>query len=86
MKSDPQIELVSQVAASLDDQIDPGSFDAEIKQMAANPALMESLMAVQFVKDAVQGNPCLDKRYTARIMQFIATAEAHRISSEKGDK
>lgn len=86
MKSDPQIELVSLVAALLDDQIDPSTFDAATKQMEANPALMESLMAVQFVKDAVQGNPCLDQRYTARIMQFIATAEKHRISSEKSDK
>ena len=86
MKSDPQIELVSQVAALLDDQIDPSTFDAAMKQMEAIPALMGSLMAVQFVRDAIQGNPCLDKRYTARIMQFIATAEKHRTSSEKGDK
>ena len=86
MKLDPNLELVAEVAALLEESIDPSKFDAAIKKMEANPALMESLMAVQFVSDAVRGNVCPDKRYTARIMQFIATAEQRRTADEKSDK
>lgn len=86
MKSGPNLETAATVAALLEESIDPGTFDAAIKQLEANPALMESLMAVQFVKDAIKGNPCPDKRYTAGIMQFIAEAEQRRIADEKNDK
>ncbi len=86
MKPDPNLEMVSQVATLLDESIDPDQFDAAINQLAADPTLMESLMTVQFVKDAMRGNPCPDLRYTARIMQFIAKAEAQRIADEKSDE
>lgn len=86
MKPDPNLEQVAKVAALLEESIDPSEFDAAIARLEANPALMESLMAVQFVSDAVHGNPCPDKRYTARIMQFIAAAEQRRIDDEASDK
>lgn len=86
MKLDPNLELVAEVAALLEENIDPSKFDAAIKILEANPALMESLMAVQFVSDAVRGNACPDKRYTARIMQYIAAAEQQRIADEKSGK
>ena len=86
MKLDPNLELVSQVAALLDESIDPDQFDAALQQLDTNPALMESLMTVQFVKDAMQGNPCPDHRYTARIMQFIGKAEAQRTADDKSKK
>ena len=86
MKSDPNLETVAMLATLLEENIDSDTFDAAIKQLETNPALMESLMAVQFVSDAIKGNPCPDKRYTARIMQFIADAEQRRIADEKNDK
>ena len=86
MKPDPNLELVAEVAALLEESIDPNDFDAVIKKLETNPALMGSLMAVQFVSDAVHGNPSPDKRYTARIMQYIAAAEQRRIDDEASDK
>ena len=86
MKLDPNLEQIAEVSELLEENIDPSKFDAAIAKLEANPALMESLMAVQFVSDAVHGNSCPDKRYTARIMQFIAASEQRRIDDEACDK
>ncbi|MBC7500415.1 MAG: hypothetical protein H7315_07950 [Herminiimonas sp.] len=86
MKFVPDLESVATVATLLDENIDSSTFDAAIKELQTHPALMESLMAVQFVSDAMRGNPCPDKRYTFRIMRFIAEAENQRIADEQNDK
>ncbi|MEC5218715.1 hypothetical protein RCH09_003689 [Actimicrobium sp. GrIS 1.19] len=86
MKPTPNLEGIAIVATLLEESTDAITFNAAMLELGANPGLMESLMAVQFVKDAIQGNPCPDKRYTAGIMQFIAEAERKRIADEKSDK
>ena len=86
MKPDPSLESVVKVAALLEEKIDHNSFDAALNELKVNPALMGSLTAVQFVKDAIRGNPGPDKRYTTGIMQFIAEAEVRRIADENSDK
>jgi hypothetical protein len=64
------------IQALLEDEIDATTFDGAMAELGANPASMRSLANVQFVNDALQGNPSPDRRYTARIMKFIAKAEA----------
>ena len=86
MKSEPIKDDVAKVAPLLEESTDYATFETALKTLDANPALMESLMTVQFVKDAMQGNPCPDMHYTARIMQYIADAERKRIEDEKSDK
>lgn len=86
MKPEPNLEGVAKVVALLEESTDSSTFDAAMRELGANPALMESLMAVQFVRDAVKGNPSPDKRYTQRIMQFIAEAERKRVADEKNQK
>ena len=86
MKLEPNLADVVKVATLLEESTDSDTFETALRTLDANPALMESLMAVQFVSDAMQGNPCPDKRYTARIMQFIADAERKRIADENSDK
>jgi hypothetical protein len=66
------------VQALIDDETDAATLDATLGILRAAPSLMGSLMAAQFVKDALNGNPCPDRHYTLRIMQFIAAAEARR--------
>ena len=66
----------------LEENIDLNKMNAALKELEMYPALMGSLTAVQFVKDALRGNPCLDKGYSAGIMQFIAVAEAKRMADE----
>jgi hypothetical protein len=66
------------VQALLDDETDAATLDATLGILQATPSLIGSLMATQFVKDAINGNPCPDRHYTMRIMQFIAAAEARR--------
>lgn len=83
MKSDAKLESVTKLAVLLEENIDPGEFSVAMKQLEDNPALMGSLMAVQFVRDAVQGNSTPDLRYTQAIMQFIAEAETRRTTAEK---
>lgn len=86
MKSEPKLEHVVAVAALLEENIDVASFNAALQELEMNPALMASLMSVQFVKDALHGNPCLDKQYTARILRYVAAAEKQRIDDEKSDE
>jgi hypothetical protein len=62
----------------LEEDISDTAFQAAIEELDASPALFESLVAVQFVKDALRGNCCPDRHYTAGIMRFIAAAEATR--------
>ncbi len=64
------------VLALLEDEIDSTTFDKAMAELGAHPNSMQSLTSVQFVKDALHGNTCPDRRYTARIMKFIAKAEA----------
>ncbi|MBC7455523.1 MAG: hypothetical protein H7335_17895 [Massilia sp.] len=64
--------------ALLEEHMSITAFQVAIEELDASPALFESLMAVQFVKDALQGNDCPDRHYTAAIMRFIAAAEAGR--------
>jgi hypothetical protein len=71
------------VLSLLDDDIDVASFDSALDELGANPLLMGSLMAAQFVRDALNGNPCPDRHYTARIMQFIAASELKPIADAK---
>jgi hypothetical protein len=66
------------VQAPLDDETDAATLEATLGILRATPSLIGSLMAAQFVKDAINGNPCPDRHYTMRIMQFIAAAEARR--------
>jgi hypothetical protein len=73
------------VLSLLDDDIGVEFFDSAIDELGANPLLMGSLMAAQFVRDALNGNPCPDRRYTARIMQFIALSEVKPIAEAKRD-
>lgn len=86
MKQDPNFEIVANLAGLLEDNINSETFDATVKEIENNPALMELLMAVQFVSDAIKGNPCPDLRYTERIMQFIANAEQQCTADEKSEK
>ena len=74
------------MATLLEELADSSTIDAAMLELEKDPALLKSLAAIQFVKDAVQGAPCPDKRYTAGIMQFIAIAERKRIADEKSDK
>jgi hypothetical protein len=64
--------------ALLDDETDAAALDATLSTLRATPSLMGAFTAAQFVKDALNGNPCPDRHYTRRIMQFIAAAEASR--------
>jgi hypothetical protein len=73
------------VLSLLDDDIDVESFDSALDELGANPLLMGSLMAAQFVRDALNGNPCPDRHYTARIMQFIAASELTSMADAKRD-
>jgi hypothetical protein len=66
------------VQALLDDETDATALDSTLSTLRATPSLMGALTAAQFVKDALNGNPCPDRHYTLRIMQFIAAAEASR--------
>lgn len=86
LKSDATLEIVTKLAVLLEESIDPGEFSVAMLQLEENPALMGSLMAVQFVRDAVQGNSTPDLRYTQAIVQFIAEAEARRKTAEKDDR
>lgn len=86
MKQEPNLESLAIVATLLEESTDSSTFDAAMLELGANPGLMESLTVVQFVIDAIQGNPCPDKRYTAGIMQFIAEAEGKRIADGKSNK
>lgn len=86
MKQEPNLDSIATVATLLEESIDSSTLDSAMRELEADPGLMESLMVVQFVTEAIQGNPCLDKRYTAGIMQFIAEAERKRIADEKSDK
>jgi negative regulator of sigma E activity len=72
MSSTPPIEF----SALLEDEIAPVEFDAILNSLRSEPALVESFRAQQFVRDALAGNPCPDRRYTERIMAFIAREEA----------
>lgn len=85
MKPDPNLEQIAKLATLLDESTDVNAFDDAMEQLELQPALMDSLMALQFVRDAMQGNPCPDKHYTARIMQFIAEAEQRRLADEQGN-
>jgi hypothetical protein len=76
---------VEKVLSLLDDDIDVASFESALDELGANPLLMGSLMAAQFVKDALNGNPCPDRYYTARIMQFIAASELKPLFEAKRD-
>ena len=80
MNSIPSSDSIERVLPLLDEDISTTAFQAAIEELDASPALFESLMAVQFVKDALQGNPCPDRHYTAAIMHFIAAEEAERIA------
>lgn len=64
------------VLALLDDDTDIAAFESSLDALRATPSLMGSLMTAQFVKDALNGNPCPDRHYTRRIMRFIAAHEA----------
>lgn len=66
----------NQISALLDDDIAPSEFDAIFSSLTAEPALIESLRAQQYVRDALSGNSCPDRHYTERIMAFIAREEA----------
>jgi hypothetical protein len=70
------IDSSQRVLGLLDDEIDDAAFKTAIDELDASPALMEALMTAQLVKDALKGTVCLDRKYTAGIMQFIANAEA----------
>lgn len=83
MKSDATLESVCALTVLMEDDIDAAEFEVAMKELEENPALMESLMAVQFVRDAVQGNATPDLRYTQAIMQFIVKAEALRTMADK---
>ena len=86
MKFDANLQRVAKVAALLEETTDPNEFDVAMQEIDANPDLMGSLMAVQFVRDAIQGNPTPDLRYTKAIMQYIADAEATSAVDEKNDE
>jgi hypothetical protein len=72
------LDQAEKVLSLLDDDGDVTTVNAVLETLHATPSLMGSLMAVQFVKDALNGNPCPDRHYTARIMRFIETSEAQR--------
>ncbi len=71
-------DSIERVLQLLEEDISGTAFQAAIEELDASPALFESLMAAQYVKDALQGNCCPDRHYTAAIMHFIAAAEAER--------
>ncbi|WP_426112365.1 hypothetical protein [Massilia sp. PWRC2] len=67
---------IESVLELLEEEMSVAAFQAAIEELDAAPVLIESLMAVQCVKDAMQGNCRPDRNYSAAIMQFIAAAEA----------
>lgn len=77
------IDSTQRVLGLLDDEIDDAAFKTAIDELDASPELMDTLMTVQLVKDALKGNVCLDRKYTAGIMQFIAEAEAEAQAKAK---
>lgn len=82
MNSNPSSDSIERVLPLLDEDISSTAFQAALEELDASPALFESLMAVQFVKDALRGNCCPDRHYTAAIMRFIAVEEAERIAGD----
>jgi hypothetical protein len=64
------------ISALLDDDIAPDEFDAIFDAVTTKPVLIESFRSQQYVRDALGGNACPDRHYTARIMAFIARAES----------
>lgn len=74
----PGSDNIERVLQLLEEDISDTAFQAAIEELEASPALFTSLMVVQFVKDALRGNCCPDRHYTATIMHFIAAAEAER--------
>ncbi len=63
------------ISALLDDNIAADEFETILVSLDAQPALIESFRAQQYVRDALTGNPCPDRHYTRRIMAYIAQAE-----------
>jgi hypothetical protein len=59
------------VSALLDDEITSAEFTILSAQFSANPALIGTLKAQQYVRDALAGFSCPDYLYTERIMSFI---------------
>lgn len=86
MTFDANLQRVAKVAALLEETTDPTEFAVAMQEINANPELMGSLVAMQFVRDAVRGNPTPDLRYTEAIMQYIADAEAKPAADEKNDE
>lgn len=73
------------VLSLLDDDIDVEAFESALDELSANPLLMGSLMEAQFVKDALNGNPCPDRHYSERIMKFIAMSELNSAETKRDD-
>lgn len=69
---------IESVLELLEEDMGVAAFQTAIEELDAAPDSIDSLVAVQCVKDAVQGNCCPDRNYSAAIMQFIAAAEAAR--------
>ena len=82
MSSALDIDSTQRVLGLLDDEIDDAAFKAAIDELDASPELMDMLMTVQLVKDALKGTVCLDRKYSAGIMRFIANAEASAKAEE----
>lgn len=65
------------VLALLEEDISDTAFQTAMQALDASPALFESLLEAQFVRDALRGD-CPDQHRTAAIMHFIAAAEDER--------
>jgi negative regulator of sigma E activity len=63
------------ISALLDDEIETSEFDSALEAMRRQPALLESFREQQYVRDALRGNPCPDRHYSQRIMEYIARHE-----------
>ena len=70
LKFDANLKRIAELALLLEENIDPGKFSIAKLQIEAHPALMKSLMAVQCVDDAVDGNARPVLRDTRAIRQF----------------
>jgi hypothetical protein len=71
------------ILALLEDEIDLATFESAMEELVDYLTALHTLRAVQFVKDAMQGNLCPDRQYTARIMKFIAAAEAAGVADNE---
>jgi hypothetical protein len=71
-------DSIEAVLALLEEDISDTAFQTAMQALDASPALFESLVEVQLVKDALRGSCYPDQHRTAAIMHFIAAAEAER--------